>query len=378
MVDTIKFSQFVNGGDLSNDTNIVGLDASLEVNTIFNVPWTYLAEGSTGDRPIPAPAMYYRQRFNTTLEVYEYYDPTIPIWTQLSGSGTGTVNPGIANDIAFYASSGTSVSPIASANNAVLITSSLGVPSFSTTLPIGISIPSAIITASTAELLSGSVVATPIAGIDITNKTYVDSLVGGAVTSITGTLNQVFASSPTGAITLSLPQDIATGSTPTFAGLTLTSIPLTVSSGGTGAVTASGARTNLGLGTIATQNANAIAITGGTAAIASGSVTATPTSGIDIANKDYVDAVARGLNIQGSCVAGSTVALTVTYDDGVSGVGATLTNAGVQDAISLDGVSPTVGQRVVIKNQASTFQNGIYTTTTVGTKRCKRRNDLPT
>jgi len=41
------------------------------------------------------------------------------------------------------------------------------------------------------------------------------------VTSITGTANQVIVSSPTGAITLSTPQDIATTSNPTFAGATL-------------------------------------------------------------------------------------------------------------------------------------------------------------
>lgn len=40
------------------------------------------------------------------------------------------------------------------------------------------------------------------------------------VDTITGTANQVTASSPTGFVTLSLPQDIATGSTPTFLGLT--------------------------------------------------------------------------------------------------------------------------------------------------------------
>jgi hypothetical protein len=40
------------------------------------------------------------------------------------------------------------------------------------------------------------------------------------VTSITGTANQVIASASTGAVTLSTPQDIATTSTPTFAGIT--------------------------------------------------------------------------------------------------------------------------------------------------------------
>ncbi len=42
---------------------------------------------------------------------------------------------------------------------------------------------------------------------------------------------------------------------------------LSLAGGGTGAATASDARTNLGLGTMATQNANAVAITGGTISV---------------------------------------------------------------------------------------------------------------
>ncbi|CAB4151470.1 hypothetical protein UFOVP685_5 [uncultured Caudovirales phage] len=242
MVDTIKFSEFVNSGDLANDETTVGLNGG--VNARYNNPWTFLKPGTTGDRPTPAAAMYYRLRFNTTLEIYEYYDPTIPIWVELSGSGTGTVNPGVVNDIAFYAASGQSVSPIASNANAVLASNGSSVPSMVTTLPTGLTIPSATITASTAALLSGSVVAAPVGGTDLTNKTYVDSLFSTGVASATGTTNQVLvngvAGVPTsGAITLSLPQDIAVGSTPTFAGLTLSSIPLGGSSGGTGVNNAS-------------------------------------------------------------------------------------------------------------------------------------------
>jgi hypothetical protein len=55
-------------------------------------------------------------------------------------------------------------------------------------------------------------------GNGILSFTDVGSL--GVVTSITGTANQVIASSPTGAVTLSLPQDIATTSNPVFAGIT--------------------------------------------------------------------------------------------------------------------------------------------------------------
>lgn len=63
----------------------------------------------------------------------------------------------------------------------------------------------------------------------------------------------------------------------------------------------------------------------------------------------------------------STGALTATYSNGSSlGVGATLTNAGAMVAFAIDGASPAINSRILIKNQASTFQNGIYTLTTVG------------
>ncbi len=47
------------------------------------------------------------------------------------------------------------------------------------------------------------------------------------VTSITGTTNEVIASASTGAVTLSLPQAIATTSSPTFAAITVTNIIMT-------------------------------------------------------------------------------------------------------------------------------------------------------
>lgn len=89
-------------------------------------------------------------------------------------------------------------------------------------------------------------------------------------------------------------------------------------------------------------------------------------SGVTSAIQTQIDALTAGLDLLTSCVAASTTALTVTYLNGALGVGATLTNAGAQAAISLDGQSPSVNQRVLIKNQASDFQNGIYKVTTVG------------
>lgn len=66
------------------------------------------------------------------------------------------------------------------------------------------------------------------------------------------------------------------------------------------------------------------------------------------------------------CRLATTGALTVTYDNGSSGVGATLTNAGAFAALSIDGVATVVGDRILVKDQASTLQNGVYTVTTVG------------
>ena len=95
-------------------------------------------------------------------------------------------------------------------------------------------------------------------------------------------------------------------------------------------------------------------------------VTQDPVSALQLATKQYVDAVAQGLDAKASVRNGSTTAYTATYSNGTAGVGATLTNAGTLVAFSADGVTNSVGDRVLIKNQASALQNGIYTVTTAG------------
>ncbi|MDP4209389.1 MAG: hypothetical protein Q8928_11310, partial [Bacteroidota bacterium] len=64
--------------------------------------------------------------------------------------------------------------------------------------------------------------------------------------TVNGTTNQITVTHAPGSITLSTPQDINPGASPTFAGLTLTT-PLGITSGGTGASTVVDAKTNLGL-----------------------------------------------------------------------------------------------------------------------------------
>lgn len=92
-----------------------------------------------------------------------------------------------------------------------------------------------------------------------------------------------------------------------------------------------------------------------------------PTSAQDAATKNYVDLAVATTDAKTECQAATTTALAAaTYNNGSSGVGATLTLT-VAAVLILDGYTPALGDRLLIKNQASAFQNGIYTLTTVGT-----------
>jgi len=98
---------------------------------------------------------------------------------------------------------------------------------------------------------------------------------------------------------------------------------------------------------------------------------ADPVNDQDAATKIYVDSTAQGLDTKASCVVATTAELNGTYNNGTSGVGATLTNAGANAALTIDGVALSVGNRVLVKNQSdngvnTSPENGIYQVTTVG------------
>ena len=107
------------------------------------------------------------------------------------------------------------------------------------------------------------------------------------------------------------------------------------------------ARTSLGLGTIATQNANSVSITGG-------SITgmSTPSSGSDVTTKTYVDNLVAGLKTRIICRVATTVNISLSTD--------------LENGDTLDGITLTTGDKVLVKNQSTGSQNGIYTVVASG------------
>ena len=94
---------------------------------------------------------------------------------------------------------------------------------------------------------------------------------------------------------------------------------------------------------------------------------ADPTTSLQAATKSYVDTIASAsIHYHTPVRVESPTALTVTYNNGTSGVGATLTNAGTQAVLVLDGVTLSVNDRVLIYTQVDQTQNGVYTVTSVG------------
>lgn len=236
------------------------------------------------------------------------------IWATPTGSGT--VSAGLINQLAYYASAGTTVSGLATANSGTLITSAGGVPSISSTLPNTVQDNITRLGTITSGTWNAGIIPGQYGGTGVANTSKTITLSGNLTT--TGAFN------PT----------LAFGSSSTY--------------------------------TFPTGSDTLLGLAGGTMTGALILNTSAPSVALQAASKGYVDSVVSGLTVLTSCVAGSTANQSSTYANGAAGVGATLTNNSTQVAYATDGYSASLNDRILIKNQTTTFQNGIYTVTTVG------------
>jgi hypothetical protein len=119
--------------------------------------------------------------------------------------------------------------------------------------------------------------------------------------------------------------------------------------------------TTLDIGTLGVSTANI-----STANITAGTVANAPVNNTDIVNKQYADAIASGIHFHEAVNLATTAALPAnTYNNGTSGVGATLTG-NANGALSVDSTLTTASERVLVKNEAAGANNGVYTVTQVG------------
>jgi hypothetical protein len=340
----------------------------------------------------------------------------------LSRGGTGNSLSPVVGAIAYSSNDKLYLTPTAGNAGQVLTSDGGGVPYWSTVTGVG-TVTSVDLTAGTGISVSGGPI-TSAGSITVVNTApdQIVSLTGAGLTSVTGTYpnftitstggaGTVTSVSGTGSVSgLSLsgtvtsagsltlggtlvvtPSNFGTqtantilaapdgsAGVPTFRAIVAADIPtlnqnttgtagnvsgvVAVANGGTGASNAGAARTNLSAAASgANTDITSIALTTGT-------ISTTPSGGTDIVNKAYADSIASGINFHQSVRLATTTALPAyTYNNGTSGVGATLT-ATANGALSVDGVAVAVGNRILVKNESGAAEayNGVYTVTDTG------------
>jgi hypothetical protein len=377
-----------NGNGNSGDPTIAIADNA----TLPGTGGITLPKGTSAQQPVGVAGQF---RFNTDTQTFDGY--ASGAWSQFS----------LVGGVTSFSGGGTGLTPATATGGAVTLGGVLNVSSGGTGTG---SLTGYVKGTGTSALTASATIPTTDLSGTVTNAQLANSAVTVNGTSISLGASGTITANTTSALTFGT--GMSTGS---FNGSTATTINLAntaVTAGAYGAasktltatVDAQGRLTALaetpiaiantqvsGLGTMSTQNASAVAVTGGTIngttvgastpaagtftalATTTGTVSTTPTAATDIANKSYVDGlVTQGISyhapvyVESPNTAGN---LNATYNQpggAGDGVGATLTNAGTQVALTIDGVLMTVNDRVLIYNQTAQAQNGVYTVTNVG------------
>ena len=286
----------------------------------------------------------------------------------LSRGGTGNSLSPVVGAVLYSSSSELYLTPTAGNVGDILVSGGGVSPPFWQAPIGGGTVTSINLTAGTGISVSGGPITTS-GSIAVVNTApdQVVTLTGAGLATVTGTYPNFTITSSGGTGTVS--SVAASGGT---TGLTFSGSPITtsgtltlggtlaVANGGTGATTAGAALTSLGAAALG-ANTDITSVT-----LTTGTISTTPSGGTDIVNKAYADSIASGINFHQAVRLATVAALPAnTYNNGTSGVGATLT-ANANGALSVDGVAAVIGNRILVKDEVTQANNGVYTVTQVG------------
>jgi len=342
-------SNLVVSGNLTVNGTSTTLDS---VNTIIEDPVILLAKNETGTPSKDIGFIGERGDENNVAWIFDETDDTFKAGlTTDDGTGTAiTLASKVNGD--FKDLSMVNLAPTGNVTTALNASSTI---TAGTNITAVATVQGATITDGTASLASGTITGGVAA-------TFSGAITGGSLTDGTATISSgaiTGATSGAFSTTLTATGNI-TGGNVTTAGITNSGSVVTEAINGSDpTITATGTNNSITLA----PNGN------GTVDVSSKKITsvAAPTASTDGANKAYVDSVAEGLDVKESCHAATTAALpAATYNNGSSGVGATLTGDANGALAAQDGVTLVADERLLVKNQAAAAQNGIYVLTTVG------------
>jgi hypothetical protein len=332
-----------------NPTISLASDAVMPGNAGMTIP-----KGTTAQQPAGADGQF---RFNTTTSTFDGY--AAGSWRQFS----------LAGGVTTFSAGTTGLAPSAATSGAITLSGTLNVASGGT----GANSLSGYLFG------NGTSAVTAVATIPNAGLTNSSVTINGSSVSLGGSITVTATASNALSIGTGLSGTSYNGSAPVTIAIDSTVATLTGSqtltnksiSGSTNTLSnianASLTNSSLTIGTTTISLGGSSATLGGLTSVA---VTQDPTTALQVATKQYVDTlVSSGITYHTPVkyeVPDSTGNLNATYNNGASGVGATLTNAGTLVAFTPDGTVASVNDRILVYNQTNQTENGVYVVTTVG------------